>query len=614
MAKINILPPSVFNRIAAGEVVENPSSIVKELIENSIDAGATDIEVSILEGGIKEISVIDNGSGIERAYINEAFLPHATSKISSENDLHSISTLGFRGEALASIAAVSYVEMLTKNDFDDTGSLIIVKGGEIEKVTGCAREKGTSVTVTNLFYNTPARYKFLKSTKKEEANVTALIQKTILSNPFIKIKYIVDKKTVFSSHGEGLFYGIKAIYDSEIYSKMIFVQYKKYGVEIEGYIGEPTLYKSNRTYQTVIINGRFVNDAVLSSAVSTAYKDYLMKGNFPIFVLRFTIPFDLIDVNVHPHKTEVRFAKGVDLYGIVVSALKNALLDFSETQSEKLYKQYFVGDKPKNIESEKNKEELKNISEAPLSLDEYINSIPINQTESSVNEGDSLFQTIKTFEGNKNIDAPENIISDDFKNETPAAEISDFKIIGQLFDTYILIERKESFYIIDQHACHERFIYDKLVKEVNEKNMVVQPLFVPYILNFSPTEFAFIKENLDLINSLGIDAMEFSNNCIKISGLPDTLLNLNIDKYFSELTRDMYQLRLIKDSSVLKEKLMQKACKAAIKGGDVLGHDQIKMILSTLIKDGFPMQCPHGRPTIIEVAKAQIEKWFRRTL
>lgn len=612
MAKINILPPSVFNRIAAGEVVENPSSIVKELIENSIDAGSTEIEVSIMEGGIKEISVIDNGAGIDNLYINEAFLPHATSKINSEDDLHSISTLGFRGEALASIAAVSYVEMITKSDNDETGSLISVKGGEVEKVKGYAREKGTSVTVTNLFFNTPARYKFLKSIKKEEANVTALIQKTILSNPFVKIKYCIDKKNVFSSSGEGLLTGIKAIYDKEISSKLIFLQYKKYGVEIEGYVGEPTLYKSNRTYQTLIINGRFVNDAVLSSAVSTAYKDFLMKGNFPIFVLRFTIPFELVDVNVHPHKTEVRFAKGVDLYGIVVSAVKNALLDFTQAQSEKLYKQYFSEEKKSTTyESVIKGEQSEKKIESHLTVDEYINSIPTNQFDSFVKEGDSLYNTLKNFEKN---DKSKEFDTIKIESEVEKAQTSDFKIIGQLFDTYILIEKKESFYIIDQHACHERFIYDRLLKEINEKNIIVQPLFVPYILSFSPTEFAFLKDNLDLLNSLGIDAMEFSNNCIKISSLPDTLLNLNIDKYFNELTRDMNQLKLIKDSTVLKEKLMQKACKSAIKGGDQLCVDQIGLILSSLIKNGFPMQCPHGRPTIIEVTKVQIEKWFRRTL
>ena len=587
--------------------MENPASIVKELIENSIDAGATDIEISILEGGIKEISVIDNGSGIEKEYIKEAFLPHATSKIAKEEDLSSISTLGFRGEALASVAAVSYVEMLTKNDIDDVGSLIIVKGGDIEKVSDCAREKGTSVTVTNLFYNTPARYKFLKSVKKEEANVTALIQKTVLSNPYLKIKYSVDNDTVIFSSGEGLSSGVETIYDKDISSKLIPLSYNKYGVQIEGFIGEPTLFKSNRTYQTIIINGRFVSDAVLSSAVSTAYKDYLMKGSFPIFVLRFSIALELVDVNVHPHKTEVRFAKGVDLYGIVVSAVKNALSSFNDRESEKLYKEYFSVEKKPEIAPLKT-EKTNNIINQTLTLNDYIKSISVNSNKSFVEDGNSLYSTIKK--------TNEKEQKSEFraKEEVAASTISDFVIIGQLFNTYILIEKNESFYLIDQHACHEKFIYENLIKKLDEKNIIVQPLFVPYILNFSPVEFAFIKENLETLNSLGIDVAEFGNNCVKVSALPDTLINLNIDKYFNELTNDMNQLKLVKDSSLLKEKLMQKACKSAIKGGDPLSRDKIELILTTFIKSGFPMQCPHGRPTIVEITKAQIEKWFRRTL
>lgn len=597
MGRINILDSTVYNQISAGEVVENPASVVKELVENSIDAGADNICVMIEEGGIKSISVVDNGHGIEKNDLEKTILPHATSKIASVKDLLTIGTLGFRGEALASIAAVSEVIIKSKFAEAENAYQLNVKAGAVSEPEITNFSIGTGITVNNLFFNTPARYKFLKSPKGEESGITKLMQEFILSNPYINFKYYIDNKIIYQNEGNGLQDAIYAIYSSDIAKNLIPIDYKENKYIINGFIGKPSTSAigANRNRQTFIINGRIINDNILSMVIQNAYGERLMKRNFPLIILDIVMPFELIDVNVHPNKREVRFANRKFINGIVYNAIKEALEKQENVTQNSI------------IDILSKQPVVDNVSK-PYTVD-----IPNSYfVKNDKNIGKQINQEYKFDE---EIAATKLIFNDNFDNEKEYLQENvtqkvQYRIIGQLFDTYILTECNDRFFIIDQHAVHERQLYEKLLEE-STSGIVAQELLFPYVIDISDNNIENILEQLNILSSLGFD-FEIISNKLKLKTIPYLLINMDINSFVNELIEEVGQLGKITDIKSIKEKIARIACKKAIKGGDKLNNEQMDYVINYFIENGFPLQCPHGRPTIIIFTKTEIEKLFRR--
>lgn len=636
MSRINVLDESVFNKIAAGEVVEKPASIVKEFIENSLDAKATEITIEIENGGIDKIRVIDNGVGIHPDDVKSAFLPHATSKIRTTEDLSNILTLGFRGEALASIASVSKVKMQTKQAEFDLGKEIDIDGGIIKNFSDASLNNGTIIEVTDLFYNIPARRKFLRKAKSEESDITNLMVRYILANPKIKFTYIIDGVTYYKTNGTNLEDAIYLIYKKDCLNNLIKVDYEMDGVSITGFISKPTYTKSNRTYQTLIINGRYVINSLISTSVQNAYGNSLMKGQFPFYVLNFNLPNNLLDVNVHPNKLDVKFENTQKVYGLFFSAISKTLLNFSEVKKidddflevnrertkilENLSSSFagksFNDNLNSNFEDKKD-DILKAYSN--LSNKEYtFNDSPI-LTKTLNNQLEKLNESeIEEVKINNTNGINENINTNKEESFTTKQQIFEsvnnltYKIVGTVFETYILIEINDSLYVFDQHACHERINYDKLINELNNKHLALQQLLIPYILNTNSLESEFLEQNLNNLTELGFDITLFGDNCYKISSVPQVLSSINLKDFFADLFSDLNSFKKINTQDILKEKLSQKACKASVRAGDKLSEKEILVLLNIMKENNMTLACPHGRPAVIEITKNELEKWFKR--
>lgn len=650
--KINVLEPSVYNRIAAGEVVENPASVVKELAENAIDAGGNSVTIRIEEGGIKLIEVEDDGVGIQKEELPKTVLAHATSKISSENDLYSISTLGFRGEALASIAAVSNFTIKTKYYDNEIGAILETNGGETPAIKDIAKNQGTVVTVSKLFYNTPARYKFLKSVKNEENKVTALVSDMILANPQIAFKYYADNKLVYESDGEGLFSAIKAVFPTDISNELLPViptDDKK--ITVSGFIGKPSCVQHNHGMQTVIVNGRVINDQNLSASVQNAYGERLMHRCFPVFTLVILVPFESVDVNVHPNKREVRFENPREVYGAVYNAVKKAIEDFEYAERRSLFLSN-SGDIGKNstkvnvapinevaatsdFKLSKGATVLKESPTASTpSLDGKI-IMDFNSPNTEIN--DRVFpkeESAADFLRSLGLPVVDDTSEDGFKNtlintEIPKEKIpeiidfeesktfaevkktANYKVIGQLFATYIMVESGDNLIVIDQHAAHERLLYNKLTEEMNGNGVTVQDLLIPYILNCSPSDTETAASLKETFAVLGFDLDAFGSNSIKVSAVPAILSGVDIGAFLSEIIAKNGNSNL---SSLAKDYLATAACKAAIKGGDTLNSEQISEFMERFSNGNTPLRCPHGRPTYLVFPKVDLEKMFKRKL
>lgn len=624
--KINVLDSSIYNLISAGEVVERPASVVKELVENSIDAGAKNVRIEITAGGKTRIKVTDDGAGIEKDDMSNAFLPHATSKIRDKNDLFSIKTLGFRGEALASIAAVSMVSAFSKTDEDDCAHGIELRGGKAEKTFECPGVTGTSVTVENLFFATPARLKFLKKDKSEESEITALVAKTALSNPFVAFTYVADGKTLLKTYGKSLKDAVSNVYNREI--AMNFIEFENtYGdMNIKGFISAPTFFKGNRSYQTTIINGRVIENKTVTAAVEKAYEPFLMKRSYPLFVLDITMPFDSLDVNVHPSKSDVRFADNNKIFSFVYNSVQRVLSSYDDIKSAPQIE--YVPDAtdfPSETTDEKeNASFCENSSSVSRPAGNRGNIFDgIFSANRASEGGDSFYRMIKnrisvtdnvksTHEYEKRDEGIQQTFLD---TNDPSYERSGFsfdfqgKIIGQVFSTYILVEKDDYLYVIDQHAAHERILYDKLI---GAEGGYSQPLLIPYIYYANAREKDFIEEIIPSLNGIGFDISEFSDDSFKVSAVPEALTDIDFDEFFACITKDFIRTD-IKDKDLLKEKLMQTACKSAIKGGDALNDMQIDVLLKSFAaSENKPLQCPHGRPTVIKFSKTDFEKWFKR--
>ena len=643
MPNINILDKSIFNRIAAGEVVEKPASVVKELVENSIDAGAKFITIEIVGGGIKKIRVTDDGCGMDKDNLPKAFLPHATSKISCLDDLDKIGTLGFRGEALSSIASVAKITALSKTKNSESGTKIHIQGGEVLEIseTGCV--DGTSITVEDLFYNVPARAKFLRKPKTEESEITNLISRLILANPKIAIKYVVDGKTVYHSAATNLKDAIYTIYGANAIENLIPVEYTYQNIiSVEGFIGLPSFTKPNRTYQTIIINGRFVNNKTISTAIYNAYEPYIMKSSFPFFVISVKLPLDKVDVNVHPNKLDVKFENNNLIFGAFYNPISEILLNLStkvrkfETaeSTEKLQKE----------NEEVNFSNLKTLSDSdgkqfePNALNNSNTVTFANIDEDFSNElkdismlnsnNEDLHNSINSFLNNDsfNFEAQNNTIANDLVSiaekenvfsqsnifNDVKVDLNTVKIIGICFNTYIIVENGSSIYFIDQHAGHERLLYDKFKASFEKNDLAIQNLLVPYVLNTNYLESDFINNNLETFKSLGFDIEPFGINSFKVSSVPVLLKDISLYKFFNDILQDLNKNLNLTKSDILKDYLERSACRSAVKANDILSKNEIEILLNMLNSSKQILLCPHGRPIIIEITSKEIEKWFKR--
>lgn len=654
--KINVLSPRVYNRISAGEVVENPASIVKELVENSLDAGATKVKVEIYDGGIKSIIVSDNGSGIEKDDLPLAFLPHATSKISDVDDLDSIGTLGFRGEALASIASVSMVKLSTKTENADTGYLIEASAGEIGKVQEVARVKGTTITAENLFYNTPARAKFLRKPKTEEGEITHLIERFMLSRPDVAFEYIIDDKCKYNSYTGALSDVIYEIYGREVYDNMLEVNLKVDDVEVLGYVSSPKLSRPNRSWQTLFVNGRFVENYQISACIQGAYASLLMKGRFPVYVLDINLPLDKVDVNVHPNKKEVKFEEYSKVFMVVRKAVENALIktnviaDFEFTNREESeWSKFSIENDPEPMRTSFNAVQKTTIE--PLTRDEGSSYIikkdddaldkELIETKNFQKKGIDFinmpeFSSIKSDERRRNkpggviyFDQDEERLLDEvevsavkpsFAEQKPARSEKDtfleadvkaeIKIVGVVFNTYILTEYGDSIYIIDQHAMHERQLYEKIKKEVEDKSVIKQDLLVPYEFGLTPLDAEKFERSLKNLNEIGFE-VTFDGHIFTIKSVPYVLSNINLNNFVEEVLGDE-TIGDKKASTFINEKLCQHACKHAIRAGDVVTKDEIAYLIEEMKKS--VLLCPHGRPIVVKLTRKELEKMFKRVL
>ena len=629
MSKINVLSSKIYNRIAAGEVVERPASVVKELVENSIDAGATIISVEIEKGGKASIKITDNGGGIEKSELKKAVMPHATSKISTVKDLENILSLGFRGEALASIASVSKLSIVSKPESQQSGARLYTEGGEDIEITDYPSADGTEVTVNNLFFNTPAREKFLKTDKGEEGEITECVSKFILGNPSVAFKYVADGKLVYQSYGDGEESAFISVYGVKTVGDCFYIDSEKNGIKIKGYIGKHYFTKPNRNYQSVFLNGRYIVNTTIAAAVTNAYSTYLMKRQYPFYSLNIIMPPDTVDVNVHPNKIDVRFSNNQIVYGAVYSIVSKVLDGSSEALN-------IVSD----IKIEKpllnNNENTANYAThnrgygSTTKSDSGFRKIVFND---SGKRADLSFDTGKVEEKNapdifaenkayleklereKQLQTADNIDKlFDFAAGKRQEEIKidrELRYIGQSLNTFLIFDDGLDMYFIDQHAAHERILFDKFNEEIKNGKIDTQILLVPYMFDVTPTEYEFLVKNLDLLNSMGINIDEFGDYTFKVSALPVMIAELNFKEFFNDLLYDLNNLKSIQLTDLLKEKIAQKACKAAIKSGDTLSDDDIKIIL-TQLKGDLGLKCPHGRPIAVKISRAEIDKWFKR--
>lgn len=611
--KINKLPSEIFNRIAAGEVVESPASIVKELAENAIDAGATEICVSVRGGGIDKISITDNGCGIDFDDMPNAFLPHATSKIKNLDDLDTISTLGFRGEALPSIGAVADVTMISRTADSEIGGKIVYKGGKLISHEECGTSLGTTVTVENLFEHIPARKKFLAKPSREETKIFTLIEHLVLSNPDIVFKFDSETKH-FSSPGEGLKSAVFAVYGDAVLKNTVEVNLTETPITVSGFTCLPTYTKPSRNYQNIIINGRYVESVDIQYAVYSVYSAYLMKRQYPLFVLHITMPYDMVDVNVHPSKMQVKFADTTKIKSIVARAVKNAVMPrLTEPKKLDLIDDDFKSDSSENEQYGKPSHNL---------FKSFFQSVPAQPTTPQAPD----YSAFMPAEGN-----PDNIAVDNTAYATPQTDsykdiyepAADFTqkqqvfapaectCIGKLFNTYLILEHGEQCYFIDQHAAHEKLLYDKLLKKYEEKRLQTQPLMIPFVFDVSAADAELLNENAKLLEDCGFGISPFGEYTFTLSYLPYECVGIDLQLFVSDM------LALInsreKSPMIIKERLMQAACKAAVKGEiDDLNQSEIDALLDEMTARNITLFCPHGRPIVIGFAKKEIEKWFKR--
>ena len=594
---INVLEPAIFNLLAAGEVVENPSSIVKEVVENSLDAGATQIVIAIKGGGIDEIIVTDNGCGIAESELPKVFLPHATSKIATAKDLERIGTLGFRGEALSSISSVSKAEIVTRTNDCAMGSVLV--DGKISKTSA---NVGTTITIRNLFYNVPARKKFLQNTSREQNNVTDVVQKLILANPEIAFKYVIDGEVYYDYRGKNLMDAIGLVYHKDDVTDLLAVDARRRDFKLHGYISRPSQHKKNKTRQIVMVNGRAVEGGVVARAVNDAYSNYLGTGCFPIFVLRLDVDEAEVDVNVHPRKAQVKFSAEAEIFAFVRSAVTGTIDSFFH-QGELISSFDAIGrsrDRDATVEILPNdKQVLDNIK--------FLTS---SGTEKGirVRVGAPRVLNLLQKEHQRKVERAQSATQERMEE----IESVDVKIFGNLFDTYILLVKDDRFCMIDQHAAQERLLFDELSKQIDSGVVATQMLVEPSIVYLTPAEMNQMESIAPELNKMGIECEVFGGNCFRVTAVPVSVSERGIDTVISNVLKQTKNVPVGGLSTLLREKLITECCRSSIKAGQGLSNAQIMYFLEQFGKKGMTPLCPHGRPVILSYTKSEIEKMFAR--
>lgn len=702
LKKIAVLDQNTIDKIAAGEVVERPSSVVKELVENAIDAGATAITVEITDGGKKLIRITDNGSGMDAEQVPLAFLRHATSKIEKVEDLTHIASLGFRGEALSSIAAVSQVELITKTPSGISGTRYVIEGGKEQSLEEMGAPEGTTFLIRNLFYNTPARSKFLKSDMTEAGYINTLMEQLALSHPEISFKYIQNRQVKLSSSGN---YSVKdviySVYGREIAKALLDVSYENDFMKIEGFVGKPEISRGNRTFENYYINGRYVKNKIITKAIEDGYKGLVMQHKFPFVSLRIEMDGNDLDVNVHPAKREVRFARETEVYTAIYETVRKVLthrelipqVSVGKDEPTSRTEQIKPGNIPEPFEVKRRQEmyghpnRTANIASHAASTASEVRStapvpsIPYNKptngtasygsAESAHNSSASSADKYKrvdslrenpVYEAQPFTKEEEEMFSGtlkDGRNENSAAETADYEVIsekpaesahpevdnepiksqeqeppkqlelfeerllapesrsrhrliGQLFDTYWLVQFEDNFYIIDQHAAHEKVYYERFVKQFQSQNIQSQYVSPPLIVSLSLEEENLLKANKKYFRDFGFEIEPFGGREYSISAVPSSLLGMTEEELFLEML-DHLTADGSKDAfEIFASRLATMACKAAVKGNHSMSPQEADKLIDELLTLENPYNCPHGRPTIIAMSKTEIEKKFKR--
>lgn len=633
MNKIQVLDQITIDKIAAGEVIERPASIVKELVENSIDAGATAVTAEIKEGGISYIRIADNGSGIEKSQVPSAFLRHSTSKIRTAEDLTHIASLGFRGEALSSIAAVSQVELITKTEAETFGTVYRIAGGKEESMEDTGARDGTTFLVRQLFYNTPARRKFLKTPMTEAGHVSDLMTRLALSHPEISFQFINNGQSRLHTSGNGnLKDVIYHVYGREIAANLLEVDHEEKGIHITGYLGAPLISRGNRNFETYFINGRYIKNQVVYKAIEDAYKDFSMQHKYPFVVLHIAIDGTAVDVNVHPAKMELRFSNQQEVYNAVFAAVDQTLHKKELIPDVKLEEPAKTPEKPvpggvsfetsvpapqKPATEAKEPPRERDLDYFMEEMKKRVRSYHEQNSAAEVKGQGEIFkpkrqmdrireaaayaakepQQMELFEGNL------------LKGENRP----DYQLVGQVFDTYWIVQQEDRMYIIDQHAAHERVLYEKILQSMKTREFTSQMISPPIILNLTMQESDLLKKYMDRFTRIGFEFEEFGQESYAVRAVPGNLFHIAkkelllemLDSLSDEITRNH-------SSDLIDEKIASMSCKAAVKGNMRLTAQEADALIGELLTLENPYHCPHGRPTIIAMSKRELEKKFKR--
>lgn len=641
MPNIQVLDQNTINKIAAGEVIERPASVVKELLENSIDAGATAVTVEIRDGGISFIRVTDNGGGISPDEIKLAFLRHSTSKIRSAEDLFFVSSLGFRGEALSSIAAVSQVEVITRMPEKLTGIRYQIEGGIEKGIEEIGAPEGTTLIARNLFYNTPVRRKFLKTAMTEGAHVGDLVEKLALSHPEVSIRFIQNNQNkLFTSGNHSLKDIIYTIYGREITANLLSVHKKQDNVSVEGFAGKPVIARNNRNFEIYFINGRYMKSSIIYKAIEEAYKPFMMQHKYPFTMLQLQIEPELLDVNVHPTKMELRFQNGERVFQIVRDAITEVLMhrelipemNLEEKQDGK--KNSLPKEPPKKrlslpepfehrrlaqIRQENRTDDKSFFSQERVAEESIPYQIPAPAGKEKMEEGHSLKNLVPEDPLSKNQEKakPENKMRnrqlDLFEEQLLTPESRNrHRLIGQLFDTYWLVEFNDHLYIIDQHAAHEKVLYEQTMASLVVRNQTSQMVDPPIILTLSDGEAALLSRFHQTFQSLGFEIEPFGGREYAVRGVPDNLFSIAQKELLTELFDTLSEDTTAGSPDLICERVALLSCKAAVKGNHSMNAAEADCLIDELLKLENPYACPHGRPTIVSMSKYELEKKFKR--
>ncbi len=665
MPHIELLDQITIDKIAAGEVIERPASVVKELVENAVDAGADAVVVEIEEGGISLIRITDNGCGIDQKEAAYAFLRHSTSKIRSAEDLVHVSSLGFRGEALSSIAAVSKVEMITKTRKDIAGTRYLIEGGKEKSIEDTGAPDGTTFLVRQLFFNTPARRKFLKTPMTEAGHISDLMTRLSLSRPEISFQFINNRQVRLHTSGNGRLKDvIYHVYGRDVANNLISLSWEKNGLKLEGFLGKPVISRGNRNFENYFINGRYIKSQILSKAIEDAYKDFTMQHRYPFVAIHMEIDPERIDVNVHPAKMEMRFDKQQEIYDQVYAAVSQALHEQETIPEVKIAETAFKEKSgpndnfPKASVSQKDAaassdyravqtvreesavyggEEEKNLDYFMEKMEERVKNFHKNRVRSVIESQKTERAPLKTerdlfFREEKNVKTEQGLQSNPHfpqsnpQKHTQAKQLDlfeekilkkdirqEYRIIGQLFDTYWLVQFQENLYIIDQHAAHERVLYEKTLAQMKNREYTSQYLNPPIILSLTMQETEVIKTHMDRFTAIGFEIEPFGGDEYAVRAVPDNLFGIAKKDLLLEMLDALSGgLSSSLSPEMIDEKIASMSCKAAVKGNSRLSVSEVDALITELLTLENPYHCPHGRPTIISMTRRELEKKFKR--